>query len=1019
MLHSACRPENLPRPPTPPRGSLTDLKGVPTFGDFNSSLGDLSPLQPLDTPPNEYPSSSAESGKSTKRVGFSPWTDYHKAPSYHSNSPGLEKILRPLPPSRERKSSKSILKPYDKLVPLLSTTNSTNTGGHSVHRFASFAAMLESVVQQLAREGRSSRLDAYISLSGTLKAYDGVPDAKAMAEKMGLFMQFIRRDMSARMPESDALDTQLITQALKLLTIFLWTPQLSENLNEEFRSFIIDHTISVLDDSRVSKAIINHYMHLLAHQKFSGRIMTADRANRIITSLATIEDRVTGSGIIGERLMVYGRLLNQSRAVMITRVGDWIEHLFSGMLSTVKEIRVRAITFGIESGLALGAVEKVSQAMMEIFDRDVDTEKFADYLGTSLNKMVTVKENGAVVPQIWSVVVLFLRSRCQCRRHRQLEHRQLEHWEHFKLWLYTIQRCFNSNDLLIKFQANLAWNKLIFAINPDADTSLSIVKVLRQPIIGQLERRGSDKQSKKGRQMGFSSYCMLLYYALRPSATEKQLDLYWREYVSQLLQNSSFSMETSQACQLLNTLFRGPQATWNENRAMENEQIKVEELPRLDPRWIRSRLHLILPVIRAIFKRGSANDSEGNSRSEKVWHSLMQSMADAGTKEVTISLELMEAVAHVFNTLQEIWLEGPSAVSATNDTARFLKVFHNLVRSTVYCLGAVVFTEKIISRDSQNSFEAASTPSRRASRNGGALQSPLNHLLLILSRPSPATEGTTDCGDMAQMVLEASCQFRSSRKARLELLRDCILVVFPQSTNGSKSLQLSALWRVISESACAALSQKRDSSPMTSDSPQPVGQEYREVLRILEAGSRFADENVLEAWHKLFNKFIEVVRTETGDAGVILAVIEPMANGLRLQGPDQPDWVYVAKVIEKTTWPQNRQALDRARKALWGTVPSTQKSSNFDPFNHLYEMIDIALEAGYRRKPFGSNDITAVLSALTGFIKSCQASYAGILLKRVQKGVALWAQDPEQKVNTSNPSLAGLYSIVCPDQFCI
>jgi hypothetical protein len=202
-------------------------------------------------------------------------------------------------------------------------------------------------------------------------------------------------------------------------------------------------------------------------------------------------------------MVVYQRLLEQVRSVMVSRVSDWMDHVFSGMLSTIKPIRSRAIAFGIDAGLAMGTTSTVSRAVMDVFNRSgEDDRKFADFLCDRLNKMVTSKEDGAHVPQIWSVPVLFLRS----RRH------QLEHWEHMKAWLYIIQRCFNSSDILVKFRPlllGIGWSSpSIQILRPDA-----MMKMLRQPIVSQLDRKASDKPSKQARQVAFASYCNLLYYA--------------------------------------------------------------------------------------------------------------------------------------------------------------------------------------------------------------------------------------------------------------------------------------------------------------------------------------------------------------------------------------------------------------------------------------------------------------------------------------------------------------------------
>ena len=89
--------------------------------------------------------------------------------------------------------------------------------------------MLRSVIPQLAGSSRSSRLDAYLALNGSLQHYEDVPDESAMLQQMGLFMQFLSRDIAWK-DTRGILDAQVITQALKLTMAILFKPKLSQAL---------------------------------------------------------------------------------------------------------------------------------------------------------------------------------------------------------------------------------------------------------------------------------------------------------------------------------------------------------------------------------------------------------------------------------------------------------------------------------------------------------------------------------------------------------------------------------------------------------------------------------------------------------------------------------------------------------------------------------------------------------------------------------------------------------------------
>ena len=998
------------RPPTPPKESIFNKTTKP-LSDANL-VTSIAHRAALDTP-DESPSSSADyftnnSDKTSKRVGFSPWNKYHQPPSSSKKISSPDGTIKSLPPSKELRSLKSILKPYDRIIP-------TDPSGTIHHAPAdNFPAMLDSVTQQLAGTSRSSRLDAYMTLIGCLKAYDNIPDPQAMAEKMDLLAQFIRRDVCAQVPETGIVDSTLATQALKLLTIFLWTPSLADSLPDDFRAFIVEKSILTLEDHVMPKMIVNHYMHLLATQKFRSKTMTNDRINRLLTSLDQVTDHIKGNGVIGQRLMVYQRLLAQTRSLMITRVGDWIDHLFSGMLSSIKDVRARAIAFGIEAGLALGTTPSVARAVMDVFNREPPNgKKFADFISKRLNFMVNTKEEGTHVPQVWSVVVLFLRS----RRH------QLEHWEYMKTWLFIIQRCFNSSDTQVKFQAHVAWNRLIFAICPDTSTSPAMVTTLRQPIVSQLERKTSDRHAKQTKQITYASYCTLLYYALRPSATHAQLDSFWDTYVSRILPNCFLNNEadTDYACRVLIALFGNTQpSVWNENRANENGPIKPDELPRLDPKWTRLRAATVLNVFETILGSASWLQEDGReARVMQAWRSFVRAIADAGNKEVKVSMELMSAIAHILRVIKCFWAQrhtqsGPDPMP---DVPVYLHRIRLLVNAAMDCLGPIPFTEKRLLQSSQDSFEAAETPSSRSVRHNGVLRSPVVCLVDFLRSSAEAGPEAVDAyRKITTDLLQASLAIASSRRSRLKALREWMHLIAPDDV---ASLQWNiVIWQSITD--CASASLTSGSIPENAaDSPALVGHEYRDVVKVLEVGVKLRSEELALAWEGLHRNLHHQVNNEIENGATVLAVTEPLAGVLQLEKLEHENSGLLlscaASVLEHVLWPENRQVVEHARKHLWGPAPMSHKSLSFDPFDHLYTLIDHVLNDAYTIfSSISPTAMTRLIAAVSSVVSSCPLSLRGILLKRIQKALAVWVEDASGLLSPSSiGNQHDLYLTVC------
>ncbi|KAG7132511.1 Telomere length regulator protein rif1 like [Verticillium longisporum] len=97
--------------------------------------------------------------------------------------------------------------------------------------------MLESTVRQLAGTDRDAKTDAYMMLVRALQASNNLPDRVALQSKMGLFVQFIQRDIVAKTPAGTS-DSPLISKALTLLDTFLFFPAIASTIPSDFGIFI-------------------------------------------------------------------------------------------------------------------------------------------------------------------------------------------------------------------------------------------------------------------------------------------------------------------------------------------------------------------------------------------------------------------------------------------------------------------------------------------------------------------------------------------------------------------------------------------------------------------------------------------------------------------------------------------------------------------------------------------------------------------------------------------------------------
>jgi hypothetical protein len=992
----------IARPPTPPRENPTKPSNENPIGFMINAV-----TRPLIDTPEESPSSSAEyfkgsSGKLQKKVLFSPWSDYHPMNGHDSDS---DRRRKREPPSKDCNPTKSILKAC--IDNVLTPSNE----GLLTSDQSSLPSMLRSATQHLASTSRASRLDAYSTLLACLSAYDDIPETQDLVEKVVETTGYIRRDVTSKSGEDGALDIQLATQALKVLTVFVYTPRMATVIPEDFSLFILERSISSIEHSASPKILVSHYMHLLEKQKFSSKQMSSDRVNRLLTALDGVTTRIKGNRIVGHRLVIYHRLLTQAKSVMASKVGSWIDHLVSGMLSSIKDIRARAIAFGVDAGLHLGTTSSVSQACIEVFNRaSPEGKKFVDFLSSRLTEMIT--EDGVHVPQIWSVVVLLLRSR----------RRQLECWEHIKVWLQVIQRCFNSNDAQVKFQANIAWNRLIFAINLDTSTSNSMAKMLRQPIMSSLERKASDKNSKQAKQIARSSYCTLLYYAFLPTATHAQLDLYWDIYVSQILPSCFVASKTevNYACDILRALFSGSgkPKVWDGNRANVIGPTKPEELPCLDSKWIRLRTVKILKTFDKFLDVAdwhSENDQE--SPVMLAWQSFTTALGNAGSKEVKASMETMNAIAHIINEVKRVLDRNKLKMSKERtrseqegaDQAGQFDDFEKvrfLIREGVAKIGNIPFVERRVILTSQDSFEASETPSSRYNRDKDSQNSPTTHLLNLLLNHMPEENTAASYRGAVQDVLYIALQSGTSRRTRLGIIRNLARLLSIDSAF-SKSARL-IFWQLLAEAASSAMALPPQNE-VHNDSSQHPGHEYREAVKILELGLPLHSKDTSPIWRDLHDRVTKSLREEIGDNGVTLVMTEHLAGIVRkeTQTCDDIQLSFAVSVLDAMRWPQSGHSMERAQKLLWGAIHMTHKGTSVDPFDNLYAMAETMLSSVYESLgSFSAHNIVAFLSATSHMIASCPLSLQSTTISRLQNGLGFWIEDPKGVlgISWSSPS---------------
>lgn len=950
------------------------------------------------------------------------WSDspvYRDPPKLSVDSKGIAAhAVQPLAPSSERKPAKSILKAYNGGQEQEYNNAGTKSKLLLPHQHENFATMLESIVQQLAGGDRDGKMDAYLMLSGTLKASENIPDVKGLKSKMTLLQQFITRDLTGK-TSAGKLDSALVINALVLLSSFLHKPAIGDSFTSEFASFIIDHAIKTFEDVQTSKDIVKHLMFVLAQQKFTSHTMNSSRVGKLIMALHNIENHVKGKGIVMGRINIYRTLLRQSRPHMLAHT-VWTQDLFTDMLSSIKEIRSLAITFGLEASYGLGTEGKLSRSVSQLFQMEQDEgRKYADLYVDRLKTFLKNKPDSMFVPQIWSVVILFLRGKP----------RQIEQWTYLDLFFKVVQECFNSSDTPTKVEANYAWNRLVFSVLPDEKTSTMMIKTLAQPLPQQLKRK-----SPSTRKVALGSVCNLLYYTLKPSSNSTQLDLFWDQYVSLLVgqcltpTNIVDNLEVAQrnimdACQILQSLFDSSSPrSWTEARAMTNLQqnsVEARELPALDSKWLRRSSPRVFSVLAPIIER-LFWDLAGESVVTNLWQTYVTSVASPAVMEVKVSNDAMSTIAAIFGLLHRIWHTGPKSIPSLPSTkihtnSEFLRSFEQLVTTAVKGLGILPFTDRLLCIGKQDTFTLVATPSHRPEKLKGEVRSPLQHLFCLLAEICPGLEYDGRFVQMVRSLLYPFFEDRKSSKSRIELAKDLLPFLPPNATPPCK-----ILWQVLADfTATATDTREGDSSSLE----QPLGVDYRSVSKILEAGIVISPQEPPNGWKALFTALTNSATLDVGDAGRAIVVVEPLAKFLTQYNSKSPEdsqdtgLSYCHLLLQTTRYPRDRQALDAARKRLWYATNPGSKSATFDPYTQLYAYLQLSFQTAYHSfSKRRMHDYTDIVSALTSLLGRCPDALLVGALARLQDGIAPWMLDEGSKLTGGTPlskEIASLSGKLC------
>ncbi|GAM88400.1 hypothetical protein ANO11243_064330 [Dothideomycetidae sp. 11243] len=988
-------------PPTPPTdvelAQDVAINEALEYLNVDFSLPNTKPsIAGLDTPPKSSPTNQPDSTSREKKVGFRSWTVQHNGPSPKKSSAEL----RPLPQIRKAKPLKSILKLNASYTPTPEEEQFQTTGYFSPEKPVSVPKMLESIIQSLASSDPLIRLDGYRTLNGALKAYSNFPHEEALRDRMPQLQAFILRDV--KLSPGDGRNSNLITQALKLCISLFPITGLAPSISNEFRAALLDAALNLLGNEVLNKAVANHFVYLLASPDFRPRTLTAAKADLLLTRLDGITNRVSGNSVNAGRLTIYLRLIEQVPTVMLTKIRTWIEHIFHGCLSSHEDVCRRAVECGLRAGLEFGTHYNAQKAVVDIFATETtDGRTYGNYFVNKLSDMVVDASRGPLVPRIWSVIILFFRN----------YKRPISSWQTLKPLLRVLQKCLNSSDVQIRYQATIAWNRLVYVAGLDTvnlapmDMLVAMLNVPFSTAFGQQINHAKNAiELRKTAHLGFAN---LLYYALQPSQNFDRLDIFWNKYAASLLPRmlKTGDLDGNFANRALKALFYDGAKAWNSEKANVPPEIKVEELPRLDPNWLRTRLPNLLSTFESYFGASLCITSAGPDVYETPWRQLVFAIADAGAQEVRTSIETREALAHLMNFLRRIWT---TAVKWVKDmpSKTFIGHFGKMLNLCIEAFGTVVFLEDNIAVDQMDLVQPAPTPSNRLSKHGGRLQSPFHFLMKMLCAPHDTLTDQEVLVEVVESLLELVLQGQTSLTARLSLLRHCL----PGARYQLKEQeQTSAVIISVADIIMAATASFLGSDHEQESRPPQYGQIARHTTMILVDYLKIQNSDDLStSWTDAFNALAAHFFSLGGETLVHLGLVDSLIAALQDDTDDLEVGLLVRAatiIFAKATWIKSRHQVDNTMKILGVSQLEHLKKTN--PLEKNYRLLKFA--DSVLQKFYGNSDSChpsgiELLKLINSYLLGCPSDLVSALFQHVSPGCANIIEDRENKFAQGAPS---------------
>lgn len=831
--------------------------------------------------------------------------------------------------------------------------------------------MIESAIISLNGTDRASKIETYATLSNLFRAFDNIPDRSVLFPRLPELFECILADVMRTSEEDTSTpDFPLNTKALKIAGFLLFDTDISAAIPAKFARSLIEHSLSRMEATKVTKATSTQYLWLWQTQRLPKTIMTAEVAERIL--LATVKADFPSLIINQERMSVFVRLLDQSRECMVKNVDAWLPGVINYLLDDNKVIRTAALRIALEAGKQLCKLPAVGRSVQNHLKSEVNGEPYIKVTSDRFRHIMSEAEGGIYVAHAWGAICTLSSSQNPEKSKTLMD------------WMHVLQIVFNSASTENKIMAQSAWVRMIhyFANNGDIVYRNKNLTYLTKPMARMLSQ--DIKVYDTVRMAAVNTVCSLLYALCKPSISSTQIDLVWSDVIDPVLNSmlESHQRESLQqrAVDILTALFQNKSLSpWTLDRLLENRVGSEKEIVNSDVRWIRANASKIGPTVTLALRSTASTESKLH-----LWSALQTAFRNASSKEIQISAETMDATAMICTTLRTLWkaplpLVGSPSNKTREDISQRTAFVSDLILCTFEHFGTSSFTEKTLSFSDDCEVMPAQTPSQR-SVLATDFGTGLKFIFGLFQSPAGDVVVGSDYADLLERITARAISTQKSLRKCMSLLAQCLSCITEQGTKLS-SQSWAVLARIAGSRIQAEESKSIHNSPSSSASTET--DDLWTISRdILEVGLRIHLSSIPEDWWRLFSTLVGAIRSRFGAVALQKIIIEPLSRALLTA--DCTELEYVQLLAEAMLFDPNAASATRDNR-----IENEPRNLESSSLLQLLKKCLCTLEPAWRKYKL-SEDIFDFLKVVSGLLDMTTPAQACSVLAALSDGVTCW-----------------------------